>query len=283
MKPQELKLYLNKKVEQYNQPSFIERDPISIPHRFTKKQDIEISGFFAALFAWGNRTIIINKSNDLLNRMDNAPHDFICNHNDHDLKKIIGFKHRTFQDGDILFLLQFLKQHYLQFDSLEDAFLIQDLSSIEVDNKLTVLGSARTDKKNGSAQTDNENWIMENALRNFYDYAFSFPHLKRSEKHIATPAKNSACKRINMFLRWMVRQDNCGVDFGIWQRIKPADLIIPLDVHVTRVSKNIGLLHQEIANWQQAITLTNKLKALDPLDPVKYDYALFSLGVIEKY
>lgn len=254
MNKQELKAYLNEKVAQYNQPSFIERDPISIPHRFTKKQDIEISGFFAALFAWGNRTIIINKSNDLLNRMDEAPFEFIYNHNESDLKKFLGFKHRTFQDADIIFLLQFLQQHYLKFDSLEDAFLIE-----------------------------NNYWTIEKGLKNFYDYAFSFQHLARTEKHIATPAKNSACKRINMFLRWMVRQDNCGVDFGIWNKIKPADLIIPLDVHVTRVSKRIGLIQEEKANWKQAVKLTNKLKDLDPNDPVKYDYALFALGVVEKY
>jgi len=258
MNRQQLQYFLDKKVDEYNRPSFIERDPISIPHLYSQKRDIEIAGFFAALFAWGNRTIIINKSKDLLQRMDNQPYQFILNHSEQDRKIFFGFKHRTFQDGDILYLIEFLQQHYKRFNSLEDAFLISSGS-----------------KEYGEVQ--------ENRLRNFYQYAFSFPHLARTEKHIATPAKNSACKRLNMYLRWMVRKDIQSVDFGLWSRIKTSELMVPLDVHVTRVAKKLNLLGDEKANWTQTLLLTKNLRNFDPVDPVKYDFALFGLGVVEKY
>lgn len=258
MNRNQLKYFLDKKVDEYNRPSFIERDPIAIPHIFSQKQDIEIAGFFAALFAWGNRTIIINKSRDLLQRMGNQPYQFILNHSEKDRKVFFGFKHRTFQDGDILFLMEFLQQHYKRFASLEDAFLLPPENQQPVD-------------------------VQENRLRHFYQYAFSFPHLARTEKHIATPAKNSACKRLNMYLRWMVRKDSQSVDFGLWSRIQASDLMVPLDVHVTRVAKKLQLLDNEKANWGQTLNLTNALRNLDPKDPVKYDFALFGLGVVEKY
>lgn len=257
MNPKDLKIFLDEKVLLYNQPSFIDKDPISIPHRFTKKQDIEIAGLFAALFAWGQRTTIINKATDLINRFDNAPYDFILHHKEQDLKNLMGFKHRTFQQDDLFFLVHFLHTHYKKHDSLESAF-----SSM---------------KENSPDKSS-----MENRLRFFYTYVFSHEHLKRTEKHISTPAKNSACKRINMYLRWMVRNDKKGVDFGIWDSISPSELIIPLDVHVLRISQKLELLDNNKTNWQIAVHLTEQLRQFDLNDPVKYDFALFGMGVAAK-
>lgn len=257
MTSQELKIFLDQKVAIYNRTSFIESDPIAIPHRFSKKQDIEIAGFFAALFAWGIRKTIINKSTDLLRRMDNSPHDFMLHHKAKDLKSLLGFKHRTFNDTDLLFLVDFLQKHYQKFDSLEDAFLIS---------------------QNHPQEEQNQEW----KLRNFYDYVFAHPHLRRTEKHISTPAKKSACKRINMYLRWMVRPNHTGVDFGLWKKMQPSELIMPLDVHVCRVSQKLGLLENTKTNWEIAVKLTNQLRQFDAADPVKYDFALFGMGVMEK-
>ncbi len=252
-----LKNFLNDKVAVYNQPDFIPEDPISIPHLFTLQQDIEIAGLFAALFAWGNRTTIINKSKDLLKRMDNVPHDFIKNHQEQDLKAILGFKHRTFTDTDILYFIHFLRHHYSQSVSLESAF------------------SKWMQKKDRN---------IEAALNGFHHYFFSLEDApRRTRKHIASPNKNSSCKRLNMFLRWMVRKDKMGVDFGIWETIKPSQLICPIDLHVARVAKRFGLLERPNADWTAAISLTDELKKLDPEDPVKYDFALFGLGVVEKF
>lgn len=253
----DLKDFLDSKVEQYNQPAFIKDDPICIPHRFTKKQDVEIAAFFASIFAWGNRTIIINKCNDLFSRMDNAPHDFIKDHSGDDLKGLLGFKHRTFNDTDLLYFVHFLHLHYHQHTSLENAF---------------TRGMLPKDK------------TTENALNGFFQYFFSLEDFPlRTHKHIASPAKNSTCKRLSMFLRWMVRQDNKGVDFGIWKSISPAQLICPIDVHVARVAYRFNLLHRTVLDWQAALELTTYLRTLDSADPVKYDYALFALGVVEKF
>jgi len=253
----DLKIFLNTKVDLYNQPSFIKDDPICIPHLFTKKQDIEIAGLFAALFAWGNRTTIINKSKELMGRMDNAPHEFILQHKEKDLKKIIGFKHRTFNDTDLLYFIEFLKKHYSSFPSLETAF---------------------------TKQLKKDDADIEQALNGFYTYFFSLEDVPvRTRKHIASPEKNSSCKRLNMFLRWMVRKDKKGVDFGIWENISPAQLICPIDVHVARVAKRLSLLERKLVDWQAARELTAYLRTLDPLDPVKYDFALFGIGVMEKY
>jgi len=252
-----LKDFFNAKVDLYNQPSFIKDDPISIPHLFTIKQDIEIAGLFAALFAWGNRTTIINKSKELIGRMDNAPHDFILHHQEKDLKTLTGFKHRTFTDTDLLYFIAFLRSHYSNHPSLESAFL--------------------KEMRAGDSDT-------EQALNGFYNYFFSMEFVPaRTRKHIASPHKNSSCKRLNMFLRWMVRSDNKGVDFGIWNKINPSQLICPIDVHVARVAKRYALLERKAVDWQAARELTTYLRTLDPLDPVKYDFALFGLGVVEKY
>ncbi|MBC7902390.1 MAG: TIGR02757 family protein [Gemmatimonadaceae bacterium] len=253
----ELEEFLNQKVLQYNQPSFIKDDPIAIPHLFKIKQDIEIAAFFAAIFAWGNRTTIINKSLELLALMSNAPYDFVRNHSDNDLKTLLLFKHRTFNTTDLLYFIDFLKVHYSAHESLETAFT-KDWKSAD------------------------EN--IENALNSFYGYFFSLEHFApRTRKHIAAPFKGSTCKRLNMFLRWMVRKDNKGVDFGIWKGIRPYQLIIPIDIHVARVARSFGLLTRNAIDWQAAVELTANLRRLDSADPVKYDFALFGLGVAEKF
>lgn len=253
-KRKELADFFNEKVTLYNHISFIESDPISIPHLFTKKQDIEIAALFAAIFAWGNRTTIINKSKELLQLMDMAPHEFILGLNNNSIAPFVGFKHRTFKDDDLYFFLQFLHEHYSKNDSLETAFSQWVLP------------------------TDN---TIENGLIGFKKYFFASEHLHRTEKHISSPLQKSTCKRLNMFLRWMVRKDNTGVDFGIWEQIKPSQLICPIDVHVARVAKHYGILERQQIDWQTATELTSYLKELDAEDPVKYDFALFGLGVNE--
>ncbi len=246
---------LNKKVEQYNHIDFIELDPISIPHQFSKKQDIEIAAFFAATLSWGNRKSIITSCKRLMEMMDNSPYDFIINHQPKDIKP---FVHRTFNQVDLTHFICFLHYHFKIENSFESAF------------------TKWMNKKEKS---------VEEALNEFYHYFFNptifqnYP--TRTHKHIAAPLKNSACKRLNMFLRWMVRKDLHGVDFGIWKNINPSQLIIPMDVHVINVAQQLGLMSDSKTNWQAAVDLTNTLKQLDSMDPVKYDYALFSLGVVE--
>lgn len=253
MQKEQLKEFLDRKVDQYNQPSFIEPDPVSIPHLFSKKQDIEIAGFFASIFAWGNRTTIINKSKELMKLMENAPYDFIIGQDEKDLKRLLQFKHRTFNTTDLLYFILFLKQHYQQSPTLETAFL------------------KWINKKD-------EN--VERALIGFHDYFFSLQDAPvRTKKHIATPKRNSTCKRLNMFLRWMVRKDDRGVDFGIWNQISPAQLICPIDVHVARVAKRLNLVQRKQIDWQTALELTSHLREFDSCDPVKYDFALFGTGV----
>lgn len=249
--------FLESKYRQFNQPGFIENDPICIPHRFTKKQDIEISGFFAAVLAWGQRVTIINKCNQLMELMDEAPLDFVLHHQSSDLKRMLQFKHRTFNSTDTLYFIAFLKHHYARFESLEDAFLIN--------------------ANPGSRD-------VESHLSGFFKYFFSLPeHPVRTYKHIPDPAKKSACKRINMYLRWMVRKDGMGVDFGIWDRISSSQLVCPCDVHVDRVARSLGLISRKQTDWLTAVELTQNLKQFDPHDPVKYDFALFGLGVEEKF
>ncbi|MBB1643612.1 TIGR02757 family protein [Sphingobacterium sp. UME9] len=250
----DLKDFLDKKVDEYNQPGFIPNDPISIPHQFSAKQDIEIMGFLASIMAWGQRKTIINKCNELVARMDGSPYDYMINHQEQDLKTLLGFKHRTFNDTDILYFVSFFKHHYQHFESLEDAFLVGQENREEVD--------------------------LEMALNAFKTYFFSLPDYPvRTRKHISSPAQKSTVKRINMFLRWMVRKDTKGVDFGLWHRLSPKDLICPCDVHVERVARKFGLITLDKVNWKTAQELTANLRLLDPLDPVKYDFALFGLGV----
>jgi uncharacterized protein (TIGR02757 family) len=233
--------------------SFVSSDPISIPHRFSRRQDIEIAGFFSAIMSWGNRTTIINKANELMNRMDNSPYSFVCNSTPKDLRAIEGFVHRTLNATDILYLIDYLHRHYADNDGLESAFFpFQDsnLNAVEI------------------------------GLIRFHQKVFSSEYApKRTRKHIANPTSGSACKRLNMFLRWMVRSDVNGIDFGIWTNIKASQLICPLDVHVHRKALEHGLLSRKQSDWKSAIELTENLRELDPTDPVKYDYALFGMGV----
>lgn len=246
-----LKSFLDDKVFLYNQPSFIENDPISIPHLFEKKQDIEIMGFFAAILAWGQRKTIISKCKELIDRFNGEPFLFIVNHTDEDLKQLIDFKHRTFNDTDLLYFIDFLHRHYLRYDTLEEAFL-----------------------KNGQFIS------VADSLIHFEQYFFDSPNApRRTRKHVATPIRNSACKRLNMFLRWMVRDDAAGVDFGLWGRIPKSELICPIDVHVERTARQLGLISRKNVDWQTAFELTKNLQLLDANDPVKYDFALFGLSV----
>lgn len=257
----QLKSFLDRKVVEFNNPRFISEDPVCIPHLFSKKQDIEIAGFFAAVFAWGIRKTIINKCKLLLQLMDKAPHDFCVNHTNNDLKRLVGFCHRTFNDTDLLYFISFLKFHYSQHKSLETAFF-----------------------NNKTIQQFNHPDTVEISLNYFYHYFFSMDDVPlRTKKHIASPQKNSSCKRLNMYLRWMVRNDRKGVDFGLWQKITPAQLICPVDVHVARVSRHFNLLNRKQVDWLAAVELTEALRQFDPKDPVKYDFALFGLGVLEKY
>lgn len=257
MDGKKLKEFLNRKVDEYNQPSFIEKDPICIPHLFSRKQDIEIAGFFASIFAWGNRTTIINKSKELMQLMGNAPYDFIISHSEKDLKRLLQFKHRTFNTTDLLYFILFLKHHYKKSKTLETAF-------------------SRWMKQNDES--------IEKALIGFHDYFFSLQEAPvRTRKHIVSPKRNSTCKRLNMFLRWMVRKDDCGVDFGIWKNISPSQLICPIDVHVARVAKRFNLIQRQQVDWLTALELTAHLKKFDREDPAKYDFALFGLGVVEKF
>ncbi len=246
---QDLKILLDEAYEMYHTTTFVEDDPIQIPHQYTLKQDIEITAFWTSMLAWGQRKTIINKSKLLFEMMDNAPYDFLIHHQEDDLKVFESFKHRTFQATDTLYFIAFLSHYYKNNDSLETAFI----------------------SKNGN---------MKTALTQFHELFFSLNFApQRTRKHVATPARNSACKRLNMFLRWMVRKDELGVDFGIWNQIKTKDLMIPLDVHVRRVASSLGLLKRKQNDFKAVEELTNNLKKFDANDPVKYDFALFGLGL----
>ncbi|MFC6997968.1 TIGR02757 family protein [Rufibacter roseus] len=253
----QVKALLEDRYQRYNTIEFIAHDPVSVPHRFHEKRDVEISGFFASILAWGQRKTIINKCLELMQRMDYAPYQFVTQHQDEDLKQLLGFKHRTFNDTDLLYLVYFFKWFYERHESLEEAFL----------------GSSGTEPS-----------TQKERLEQFYNLMFSLPEAPhRTRKHISTPAKKSACKRINMYLRWMVRKDDCGVDFGLWNRIPAAELICPCDVHVQRVARRLGLITRSQSDWAMAEELTQNLRQFDPHDPVKYDYALFGLGIEEKF
>lgn len=257
MQESELKEFLDQKYLEYNRPGFIDNDPISIPHQYSKKQDIEITAFWAAILAWGQRVTVINKCNELFSLMDNSPHDFIVNHSENDLKPFLRFKHRTFNATDTLYFITFLKWFYKSNNSLEKGFTSGMLS-------------------------DDDN--VEKGLIGFHNLFFSLDdHPHRTKKHIATPMRRAACKRINMFLRWMVRSDEQGVDFGLWKTIQPSQLICPCDLHVDRVARRFQLITRKQTDWTTAIELTTNLKKLDPYDPVKYDFALFGLGIEERW
>ena len=252
-KPEELKDFLNEKSDYYNQRDFIEHDPVGIPHQFAKKQDIEIAGLFAATLAWGQRVTIIRKCKELLSMMDDDPHQFIMNHTAKDLKVFLSFKHRTFNATDTLYFIEFLRWFYKKHNSLEEAFIVS-----------------------ADAET------IEGGLVNFYNLFFSLEdHPIRTKKHVASPLRKSTCKRLSMYLRWMVRNDKRGVDFGIWNSISPSQLVCPCDLHVDRVARKLKLIKRKQTDWQTVLELTQNLRKIDPTDPVKYDFALFGLGIEE--
>jgi len=244
---------LNQKAIQYNTPEFIKSDPISIPHAFSNKHDIEISGFLTSVISWGRRAAILKSANKLMELMDNSPYDFLTNSADIEFKRFSGFVYRTFNSDDCLFLITALRNIYSHSDSLENIAT----QSFKVNNNIM------------NVITGMRNAILET------------PHLKRSEKHLANPLTGSAAKRVNMYLRWMIRKDNNGVDFGIWKDIPQSHLICPLDVHSGNVARKLGLLTRKQNDWKAAIELTSQLRIFDKNDPVKYDYALFGMGVFE--
>lgn len=238
-------------VDQFEQPGFIENDPISVPHRFSKKQDQEISALFASLFAWGQRKTIINKSNELMHRMDDAPYDFIKNLQQQDLRVLSHFVHRTFNEDDLIGLLSFLHEWYQHHDSLEDAFIIDGP------------------------------WNISDSLIGFHQHVVTEPaFMKRTHKHIPSVAKGSTAKRLVMFLRWMVRSNEKGVDFGLWNRIPSSGLALPLDVHVARMAEQMNILKQKPSyHWNDVLFLQSFFQKIDFQDPGKFDFALFGLGV----
>lgn len=249
----DLKEFLDAKVLKYNTPEFIETDPIQIPHLFQKKEDIEISGFLTATISWGNRKSILKNSEKLMDLMDRSPHDFVLNHEENDLEQLKGFVHRTFNSDDLSYFIKSLKNIYRNHRGLENIFT-------------------------SNATRDS----LQPAIHEFKSIFFELPHQQRTQKHVSDPYKNSAAKRINMYLRWMVRNDHSGVDFGLWKDISPSQLSCPLDVHSGNVARKLGLLKRKMNDAKALSELDFNLRQLDPEDPVKYDFALFGLGVFEK-
>jgi uncharacterized protein (TIGR02757 family) len=251
----ELRNFLEEKHDQYNNPSFIPSDPISIPHRFDLRHDREISGFLVAAIAWGRRDLILRSGNILLEAMDNAPYEFVMSAGKNDMKRVSGFVHRTFNGTDCSFFMKGLRHIYSDFDSMEDVIL------------------------EGMSQSGS----LKEGISHLREYFFCENHEKRTEKHFADVTGGAAGKRFNMFLRWMVRKDNRGVDFGIWKKIDPSVLYIPLDLHSGNTARKLGLLTRKMNDWKAVEELTYVLHEFDPDDPVKYDFALFGLGVFERF
>jgi len=252
----EIKELLDEKYFQFNNKSFIETDPISIPHQFSKKEDIEIASLLVATIAWGQRTSIINNGNKLMRLMNDEPHDFILNFSKKDAARFEGFVHRTFNSTDCVFFLNSLKHIYTKHGGLEAAFST-DFSSKETD--------------------------VKNSITNFRALFLNTEHQSRSEKHISNPSAKSSTKRLCMFLRWMVRKDKHGVDFGIWKSIKSSQLCLPLDLHTGNVSRKLGLLNRTQNDWQAVEEITSVLRTFDKNDPIKYDFSLFGLGAFEGF
>ncbi|MDX1277571.1 TIGR02757 family protein [Oceanihabitans sediminis] len=250
----DLKEFLDSKVEQYNNVRFIDSDPIQIPHEFSKKEDIEIASFLTATIAWGNRKSIINNAKRMMQLLDHAPYDFIINHHETDLEKLEGFVHRTFNDQDFMQFVRSLKHIYTKHNGLETVFV-----------------------KHAEENS------LQKSIHHFKKVFFEIEHLQRTQKHVSDPLKNSAAKRINMFLRWLIRKDNAGVDFGIWNNLSPTQLSCPLDVHSSNVARKLGLLNRKQNDAKALLELDTSLRKLDANDPVKYDFALFGLGVFEGF
>lgn len=248
----EIKDLLDTKYHQFNTTNFIETDPISIPHLFTKKEDIEIIGFLVATFSWGQRNTILKNGKLLCTWMENEPHQFISSFTKTDLKPFKKFVHRTMNGDDMIYFLESLQHIYKNYGGLEPVL------------------------------ATHPNYMQKN-ISEFKKLFFENPHLNRTEKHIADPMKNSSAKRICMYLRWMVRKDKYGVDFGIWKKIKPSQLYAPLDLHSGGTARKLEILNRKQDDWKSVVEITDFLKKLDPKDPIKYDYALYGLGVFEKF
>jgi len=252
----ELKEFLEEKTRQYNTVAFIDSDPVSVPHRFSKKEDIEISGFLAATIAWGQRATILNNMKRMMTMMDDAPHDFIISSSKKEVERFSVFVHRTFNGTDCMYFMTALKHIYKKHRGLENIF---------------------------TSHTAPDHTDFSHAMHTLKKIFFSLPHPARTQKHIADPLSNSSAKRINMFLRWMVRKDNTGVDFGLWNHLGSYRLSCPLDIHSARVARKLGLLQRTQNDWKAVCELTLNLRKFDAADPVKYDFALFGLGVNEKF
>lgn len=250
----ELQEFLDAKVVEYNNPKFIESDPIQVPHSFSKKKDIEIASFLTATIAWGNRKSIIYNAKHMMQLLDNAPYDFVTHHQESDLEDLQSYVHRTFNGIDLITFVKGLQHIYKHHGGLETIF-------------------AKHAEHNS----------LQKSIHHFKQAFFDIEHLPRTQKHISDPLKNSAAKRINMFLRWMIRQDNAGVDFGIWKNLSPSLLSCPLDVHSGNVARKLGLLTRTQNDAKALKELDTSLRELDKNDPVKYDFALFGLGVFEKF
>ena len=254
MKKAELKAFLDEKTKQYQQPGFLETDPIQIPHGFSQKEDIEVSGFLTATIAWGNRLSIIRSGHRMMEVMDQAPYDFVMNATEGEFSRMEGYVHRTFNDLDLKCFILSLRHLYLEYGGMENVFSLYS-------------------RPEG----------LQEAITNVRARFFEIPHPKRSEKHFSDPSRGSAAKRINMFLRWMVRPADTGVDFGIWKGLEPSQLSCPLDVHSGKGARALGLLKRKQNDARAVAELDAALRKLDPEDPVKYDFALFGLGVFEKF
>lgn len=254
MNKKELKDFLDEKAAFYNRPKFIESDPIQIPHLFSKKEDIEIAGFLVATIAWGNRKSIINNGKKLMDLIEHSPFDFVMDHSEKDLLPLSHFVHRTFNGDDLIYFIKALKHIYVNYNGLEAVF-------------------------SRHAEKDS----LQRSIHEFKKVFFALPHSPRVEKHVSDPLKNSAAKRINMYLRWMVRLDDTGVDFGIWESLSPSQLSCPLDVHTGTIARKLKLIKRKQNDGKALVQLDACLRELDPNDPVKYDFALFGLGVYESF
>jgi uncharacterized protein (TIGR02757 family) len=250
----ELKEFLNEKAAYYDRPKFIENDPIQIPHLFSKKEDIEIAGFLVATIAWGNRRSIINNGRRIMDLMGQSPYDFVMDHSEKNIQPLSRFVHRTFNGGDLIYFIKALRYIYKQHNGLEAVF-------------------------SRYAEKDR----LQRSIHEFKKTFFDLPHSIRTEKHVSDPMKNSAAKRINMYLRWMVRPDDTGVDFGIWRSLSPSQLSCPLDVHTGITARKLGLIGRKQNDGKASLELDSRLRKFDPDDPVKYDFALFGLGVNEYF
>ncbi len=254
MNHNDLKEFLDEKSYYYQNSDFIENDPIIVPHQYELKEDIEISAFLTATISWGRRKSIIEKALYMMNILGNEPYNFIMNHTEKDLKALSYYCYRTFNDLDLKFFIRSLKNVYTNHNGLESIF-----------------------------SSDNNFLNIQDRIHNFRSIFFSIPHEKRTQKHVSDPYKGSAAKRINLFLRWMVRSKSSGVDFGLWNKIKPSQLSIPLDIHSGNVSRKLGILKRKQNDNIAVMELDKKLRSFDPYDPVKYDFALFGLGIFEKF